>query len=45
MKLWTPNQKLDNGRFIIDKIIASGGFGITYCAKEKSKYKLVVGRL
>ncbi|HLO86990.1 MAG TPA: hypothetical protein VK203_18575 [Nostocaceae cyanobacterium] len=42
MKLWTPNQKLDNGRLIIDKIIGSGGFGITYSAKEKSKDKLVV---
>ncbi|MEH2041776.1 hypothetical protein [Nostoc sp.] len=42
MKLWTPNQYLDNGRFIIQKILGGGGFGVTYSAIEQHTGKLVV---
>ncbi|MEH2366838.1 serine/threonine-protein kinase [Nostoc sp.] len=42
MKLWTPNQHLDNGRFIIQKVLGGGGFGVTYSAIEQHTGKLVV---
>lgn len=42
MKLWQPNQPLDNGRFIIQKFIARGGYGATYSATELHTNKLVV---
>ncbi|MBR8840749.1 MAG: GUN4 domain-containing protein [Stigonema ocellatum SAG 48.90 = DSM 106950] len=35
MKLWTPNQSLKNGRFIIQKVLGGGGFGVTYSALEQ----------
>ncbi|HLO86989.1 MAG TPA: serine/threonine-protein kinase [Nostocaceae cyanobacterium] len=42
MRLWMPNQQLNNGRFIIQKILGSGGFGVTYSAREQLTGKLVV---
>jgi formylglycine-generating enzyme required for sulfatase activity len=42
MKLWQPDQPLDNGRFIVQKFIARGGYGATYSAIELSTNKLVV---
>jgi eukaryotic-like serine/threonine-protein kinase len=42
MKLWQPNQPLDNGRFIVQKFIARGGYGATYSAIELRTNKLVV---
>jgi len=42
MKLWQPKQYLNNGRFTIQKILGSGGFGINYSAIENSTGKLVV---
>ncbi|WP_347566357.1 hypothetical protein [Scytonema sp. UIC 10036] len=42
MKLWTPNQPLQNGRFIIQKVLGGGGFGITYSAIEQRTGKIVV---
>ncbi|TAF03518.1 MAG: serine/threonine protein kinase, partial [Nostocales cyanobacterium] len=42
MKLWHPNQHLNNGRFIIQKVLGSGGFGVTYSVREKTTYKLFV---
>ena len=35
MKLWEPSQSLKNGRFIIQKVLGSGGFGVTYSALEQ----------
>ncbi len=42
MKIWTPNQSLQNGRFIIQKVLGSGGFGITYSILEQRTGKLFV---
>ncbi|NET70774.1 MAG: protein kinase [Sphaerospermopsis sp. SIO1G2] len=42
MKLWQPHQQLNNGRFIIHKLLGSGGFGITYSVREKTTSKLFV---
>jgi len=40
MKLWTPNQSLKNGRFMIQKILGGGGFGVTYSAVEQRTGKV-----
>ncbi|WP_427158271.1 GUN4 domain-containing protein [Aliinostoc sp. HNIBRCY26] len=41
MIIWQPDQKINNGRFIIQgKPLGSGGFGITYKALEPSTGKL-----
>ncbi len=42
MRLWTPNQPLQNGKFTIQTILGSGGFGITYSAIEHGTGKLFV---
>lgn len=42
MTVWTPNQQLKNGRFLIQKVLGGGGFGATYIAKEQPTNKLVV---
>lgn len=42
MQLWTPNQPLQNGKFIIQKVLKGGGFGVTYTAIEYRTGKLFV---
>jgi serine/threonine protein kinase len=42
MRLWTPNQKLKNGKFLIQKVLGGGGFGVTYSALDTTKEKVVV---
>jgi formylglycine-generating enzyme required for sulfatase activity/tRNA A-37 threonylcarbamoyl transferase component Bud32 len=42
MQSWTPGKTLDNGRFIIEKPIGGGGYGITYRAKDNNSGNLVV---
>ncbi|XHR83357.1 MAG: SUMF1/EgtB/PvdO family nonheme iron enzyme [Gloeotrichia echinulata GP01] len=42
MKLWIPNQHLKNGRFIIQKVLGGGGFGVTYSAIEQRTSKIFV---
>ncbi|MDP5016622.1 MAG: serine/threonine protein kinase [Dolichospermum sp.] len=42
MKLWQPHQYLNNDRFIIQNILGSGGFGVTYSVKELSTDKIFV---
>ncbi|MEA5536755.1 serine/threonine-protein kinase [Crocosphaera sp. XPORK-15E] len=41
MTHWKTGQKLQNGRYEIDKILGYGGSGITYRAKEHSTGNLV----
>ncbi|TAF03443.1 MAG: serine/threonine protein kinase [Nostocales cyanobacterium] len=40
MIIWQPGQQINNGRFIIQSILGTGGFGITYKALETSTGKL-----
>jgi serine/threonine protein kinase len=40
MIIWQPGQQINNGRFIIQSILGTGGFGITYKALEPSTGKL-----
>ncbi|GCL39416.1 serine/threonine kinase [Sphaerospermopsis reniformis] len=40
MIIWQPEQQINNGRFIIQNILGTGGFGITYKALEPSTRKL-----
>ena len=42
MIIWMPNQPLQNGRFLIQKVLGSGGFGITYSILEQPTGKLFV---
>ncbi|MBD2206578.1 GUN4 domain-containing protein [Calothrix sp. FACHB-1219] len=42
MQIWTPNQSLQNGRFIVQKVLGGGGYGITYSAIEQPTGKLFV---
>jgi formylglycine-generating enzyme required for sulfatase activity len=41
MQLWQPNQPIQNGKHLIQKIVGSGGFGITYQAKDTKSGKWV----
>jgi serine/threonine protein kinase len=38
---WKPKQELENGKYIIENVIGSGGFGVTYKAKETASGKLI----
>ena len=40
MIIWQPGQQINNGRFIIQSVLGTGGFGITYKALEPSTGKL-----
>jgi formylglycine-generating enzyme required for sulfatase activity len=42
MRDWKPNQKIENGRFTIEKILGGGGFGVAYKAIENRTGKLLV---
>jgi formylglycine-generating enzyme required for sulfatase activity len=42
MKFWEPNQKVENGKFTIQKMLGGGGFGVAYCAMENRTGQLVV---
>ena len=39
--MWTPNQSISDGKYIIQKVLGEGGFGITYSAKETSTGEIV----
>jgi formylglycine-generating enzyme required for sulfatase activity/tRNA A-37 threonylcarbamoyl transferase component Bud32 len=42
MQVWQKNQEIKNGRFIVHKVLGSGGFGITYLVVEQQTRKLYV---
>ena len=42
MQSWTPNTPLQNGQYIIKKVIGGGGFGETYLAEDTEENRLVV---
>jgi eukaryotic-like serine/threonine-protein kinase len=42
MQSWTPNTPLQNGQYIIQKVIGGGGFGETYLAEDTEENRLVV---
>jgi eukaryotic-like serine/threonine-protein kinase len=42
MKLWQPNQYLNHGKFIVQKVLGIGGFGVTYSVRERDTGKLFV---
>ncbi|MFM2064847.1 MAG: Serine/threonine-protein kinase PknB [Cyanobacteriota bacterium] len=39
--MWTPNQVINDGKYIIQGVLGEGGFGITYSAIETSTGDLV----
>jgi serine/threonine protein kinase len=39
--MWTPNQSISDGKYIIQDVLGEGGFGITYSAIETSTEQLV----
>jgi serine/threonine protein kinase len=42
MPIWKPNETIKNGRFLIEKTLGTGGFGITYLAQEITNGQQVV---
>ena len=42
MQGWTRNTQLQNGQYIIQKVIGGGGFGETYRAEDTEENRLVV---
>lgn len=35
--VWTPGQPLQGGKYVIDRVLGVGGFGITYLATQNSR--------
>lgn len=39
--IWKPNETIQGGKYVIEKVLGVGGFGITYRAKDVTLDKLV----
>ncbi len=39
MQVWQNNQEIKNGRFLVQKVLGAGGFGITYLVVEQQTLK------
>ncbi|MEB3830639.1 serine/threonine-protein kinase [Phormidium sp. CCY1219] len=42
---WKPGHALQNGRYVIEKVLGSGGFGITYLAKDNRGHSVAIKTL
>lgn len=42
---WEPGQKLQRGKYTIEKVLGQGGFGITYLVKDKQGNPLAIKTL
>jgi serine/threonine protein kinase len=42
---WNPGQKLQNGKYTIEKVLGQGGFGIAHLVKNKKGNLLVIKTL
>ncbi|BAZ85376.1 hypothetical protein [Dolichospermum compactum] len=42
MQVWILNTQLQNGQYIIQKVIGGSGFGETYRARDTEENRLVV---
>ncbi|MGB3240506.1 MAG: serine/threonine-protein kinase [Geitlerinemataceae cyanobacterium] len=43
--VWKPDTQLQNGKYIVEKTLGEGGFGITYLAKEDSGKSVAIKTL
>jgi len=43
--VWTPGQLLQDGKYVIERKLGHGGFGITYLAKDKKGNLVVIKTL
>lgn len=42
---WQPGQTLQNGKYVIQKRLGGGGFGVTYLASSKDQRPVVIKTL